>query len=124
MNVVTSSIIQDIRRAKRGGKYPIKLRLTYQGIQKYFPLGIDLTLKEFEKSNKSDSRGRFKDNRLFFNGVESKAEKVIRSIEPFTFESFKLAFNKTTNIRKDVFDIFEEQLKNCVCSLTVILMIY
>jgi len=111
MPKATTSVIHDIRRPKKSGTFPVKLRVTYQGIQKYFPLGYDLTILEWDKTNSPKPRDEFKDNKMFFNKVEAKALKVARSIDPFSFEGFKKVFNKTSDYKKDAFDLYEDYIK-------------
>ena len=51
-------IILDLRRTKKNGLYPVKVRLTQNRIQKYYPLGMDLSASDFERiQNGSVRRG-------------------------------------------------------------------
>ena len=52
----TITLVQDTRRAKEKDKYPMKLRVTYQRVQKYFPLGVDLTIEEYENIKSTKTR--------------------------------------------------------------------
>ena len=58
MASVKAAMVLDTRRAKEGNKYPVKLRLTFERKQKYYPTPYDLTETEFEKVMfpKEDSR--------------------------------------------------------------------
>src|SRR5687768_7441945 len=79
----TISIYIDTRRAKVGnqpepkeegmpktlkknaGLYPVKLRVYYNKVTRYYPTGYDLTVSDFEKSYKAEKpRGEYKDLKI------------------------------------------------------------
>ena len=49
MQPVKTATILDTRRIKKDGTYPIKLRITFDRKQQYYPTPYDLTAPEFEK---------------------------------------------------------------------------
>jgi len=106
----TTSVILDQRIQKKDGTYAVKLRITFQRITKYYPLGIYLTPEEWEKVNGEKPRGETKNNKIFFNQIESKAISTIKSLPSFSFEAFEKAFNKQTDLSKDVFSIFDDYI--------------
>lgn len=106
----TSSIILDKRIQRKDGTYAVKLRITSQRISKYYPLGIYLTLEVWDKVNGEKSRNDFKDYKIFFNRIELKAIGVIKSLPAFSFEAFEKAFNKQTDITKDVLTQFDDYI--------------
>jgi integrase/recombinase XerD len=63
----TITLVQDTRRAKDKDKYPMKLRVTYERVQKYFLLGIDLTKDEYENVKSTKTRKDLADNKLIFD---------------------------------------------------------
>ncbi|WP_266203379.1 tyrosine-type recombinase/integrase [Pontibacter kalidii] len=88
------NIYQDTRRAKGNGLYPIKLRVYLssgeQRKQKLYPLGIDLTIEDFERSYLAPKpRGDFKDLKLELIAKEKHAYEILDGMKVFTFEKFE-----------------------------------
>lgn len=106
----TSSIILDKRIQRKDGTYAVKLRITFQRIAKYYPIGVYLTFEEWEKVNGEKPRNDFKDYKILFNKIELKAVEIIKSLPEFSFESFEKSFNKQTDIRRDVFSLFDDYI--------------
>jgi len=46
---VTISIILDTRRIKKSGKFPVKLRVTFQRVPEYYQTVFNLSKEEWEK---------------------------------------------------------------------------
>lgn len=107
---VTTAIIQDKRIKTKDNTYAIKLRITYQRIQKYYPLGYHFSEDDWKEIQEPKPRKKFKDDKIFFNGIEQRAIAVIKTLDPFSFEAFNRAFNKKTDLQKDVFTLFEEYI--------------
>lgn len=108
---VTLAIIQDKRIKRKDNTYAIKLRVTYQAIQKYYPLGVHLTVEDWAKVYNPKVKGKLKEHQLFFNKIEQKAHQTLRTVDPFSFEGFNKAFNKKTDLSKDVFTFYDEFIK-------------
>jgi len=87
-----TQIILDTRRSKSDKRFPLKLRLTYARKQKYFPLGLDLTIEEYDKIRGEKPRGEYKDLLIKINGFEEKAVRIIESLSRFSFEKFEIGF--------------------------------
>lgn len=115
----TAAVTLDIRRQKSNGKYPVRLRITYQRERKYYTLKLDdLTTEEWEKLTKAE---RLRDVRL--SEIKTKAadyEKLARDvfgrIPRFTFTRFEEGFFAdhsidTKNTANSVFHAFEEVVK-------------
>ena len=45
--------ILDHRRPKNNGLFPVKIRVTLNRVQKYYPIGLDLTVSDFERIQNS-----------------------------------------------------------------------
>ena len=54
----TTAVVHDTRVCKKDGTYAIKLRLTYDREQKYFPLGKFLTKEDWELLKSGKHRNR------------------------------------------------------------------
>ena len=105
---VTTAIMQDYRIKRKDNTYAIKLRVTFNRLQKYYPLGVHLTPEEWEKTQQPNPRKEHKANQLFFNKIEQRAIGVIKELEPFTFQSFEKKFNQKAAPKKDVFFLLQE----------------
>ncbi len=105
---VTTAIMQDYRIKRKDNTYAIKLRVTFNRLQKYYPLGVHLTPEEWEKTQQPNPRKEHKANQLFFNKIEQRAISVIKELEPFTFQSFEKKFNQKAAPKKDVFFLLQE----------------
>lgn len=88
MKPVTTSIIHDTRIRKNDGTYAVKIRVTHNRVQKYFPINFHLSKEDWKKTQMSRPRGIFKELKLKFNAIESKAIQIIAKLHPFTFEKF------------------------------------
>lgn len=71
--------------------YPVRLRVTFQRTQKYYPTGHDMTEADWAKMN-SRKPGELKDKLLELNQIEARAKKIIDKIPVFSFEAFKKSF--------------------------------
>ncbi|MBN1185682.1 MAG: site-specific integrase [Bacteroidales bacterium] len=105
---VTTAIILDTRKKRKDETYTVKLRVTYNRMQKYYPLGVHLTPEEWEKTLQPNPRGDNKDNKVFFNKIEHRAIEVIKELEPFSFQAFEKKFNQKAAPKKDVFYLLQE----------------
>jgi len=113
---VTISIVLYKKRIKKNNKYPAKLRITYNRIQKYY--GIDnkdrvyeFTEDEFDKIISPKPRGEYKDIKLEFSLIEKKAEKIVKSMTDFSFEKFRTQFGAKPKELKNVFYYYEARIK-------------
>ena len=106
----TSSIVLDQRIQRKDGTYAIKLRITFQRLSKYYPIGIYLSSEEWEKVNGEKPRGDFKDYKILLNKIELNAINTIRALPGFSFEAFEKAFNKQSDLSKDVLSLFDEYI--------------
>ncbi|MBI9055742.1 MAG: site-specific integrase [Bacteroidales bacterium] len=93
-NKVSSSIVLFKKRAKNNGKFPAKLRVTYNRNQRYFSIDnkeriYEFTHAEFDKITGAKPRGIFKDIHLEFSIIEEKARKIIDKLPEFSFDDFK-----------------------------------
>lgn len=108
---VTTSIILDKRVQRKDGTFAVKLRITFNREQKYFPLGQHLLEEDWDKTQSLKARAEHKEMQLFFNKVEQKAQDIIKDLDPFTFTAFDKAFNNKTDKAKDVFSYLESYME-------------
>ena len=91
---VSTSIVLYKSQTKKNGKHPAKLRVTYNRKQMYYSIDnkervYEFTPEEFNKVLAPKPRGVLKDIKLEFSLIEDKANKIIASMETFSFRQFK-----------------------------------
>lgn len=92
------SIYLDSRRAKKNGKYPVKLRLFEANTrkQKLYATPFDYTLKEFESIwNTTRPRKEFKEARLKLQALENRANEIAQNLNVFSIEQFERKLIRT-----------------------------
>lgn len=112
------SVYLDIRRQKKNGLYPVKLRV-YGNVlekQKFYPTIFEFSKEEFESTwNTIKPRIAYKDNRVKLQSLESKANEVASKIIPFSFEKFERQLYRKAGEGSNVFyhyDQIIERYKN------------
>ena len=114
-NKVSTSIILDTRRKLKDGKFPVKLRVTYQRKQKYYPVINDkgeafaYTESNYEKVRDPKARGSNKDDFMSLNDIEKRATDAIEKLPVFSFETFEKRFLSGSS-KDDVFGAFRQQI--------------
>lgn len=107
-----TSIVHDTRTIKKDNTYPVKLRLTYQREQKYYPLGISLATDDWDKITQTNPRKTLKDNKLFFAKMEEKATIILKDMDQFSFEAFEKKFLNTAPSKKELFTLIQDYIDN------------
>lgn len=111
---ITTAIIHDKRFTRKDGTYPVKLRITYNRQQKYYPTGVRLSSEDWLKVFSEKAKGDYKDNQMFLNKIEKHAVEIIKEMPVFTFTLFEKKFNqkpKADETLEDVFNEYISQLK-------------
>jgi site-specific recombinase XerD len=91
-NNILCQVVPDTRRSTNGEKYPLKLRITYKGLRRYYGTGHTVTLNEWEKINTSSVKGRLREIRNDIVDIEKNASRVANQIAIFNFTDFQDAF--------------------------------
>ena len=114
----TTAIILETRKPHKNGRYPVKLRLTYQRKQMYYVLqdenkkNLSLTKSMFEKVMGDRPREKYKKLRIHLNELERIArEEVINRLTVFTFEAFEARYFSKKTDQLDVFSSMEARAK-------------
>ncbi len=92
--MVTVAVILDTRKVKKGGKYPLKLRIYVNGEREYYPMVHDLSKDDFNKLSASNINSYLKEIRSDIKIVEADASKAIRKIKPFNLKIFEQSYIK------------------------------
>lgn len=107
----TTSIIQDTRKLKKNGKYPIKLRVTHNRISRFFYVNVDLSQEEFEKVMKQNPRAEFKEIKMKLLIIEQKAQNIINELTYFNFEEFRDLFYSKVDY-KNVYSVWSKYIED------------
>ncbi|WP_321370478.1 site-specific integrase [uncultured Draconibacterium sp.] len=107
---VTTAIVLDKRIQKKDETYAVKLRITHNRYQKYYPINEFLTVEEWEKTNDNKSRGDYKKNRVYFNQIEKRAIDIIKELHPFSFPAFEKKFNQDSTKQLDALMLMQSYI--------------
>ena len=114
------SIVIDKRRSKKNNArkplFPVRLRV-YDSVlkkDKRYKLDIDLTEEDYQrifypKGNERLSRD-LKEIKIKLNKYESDAEKVLRELEVFTFDSFERKYFRDRNTVQNIITHYNEKI--------------
>jgi integrase/recombinase XerD len=105
---VKTALILDTRRALSDGKYPIKLRLTFNRRQRYYTTHFSASRDEFEKYMGRNPKGLHKQIRMALDAIEQKANEVINELRIFDFSLFERKFNRDSQLQEDVYSYYEK----------------
>lgn len=107
----STAIVQDTRRPKKDGTFPIKLRVTLDREQKYYTTPLSLTIEDFEKTQGARPRNEFKDISLRLQAIESKAAGIVQQLPLFTWLTFEKFFLGNTAAGSSLTDAFTQYAK-------------
>lgn len=105
-----TAIILDTRKALKTGKFPIKLRVTFNRRQSYYPIDISLTQDEFENVTDKKAKGNNKTIKLQLEAIEQKANDIISEMTVFDFSTFKKKLYSNQSVREDVYHHYENKI--------------
>lgn len=106
----TTAIILDQRFKKKDHTYTVKLRVTWNREQKYYPLGKSLTPDQWESMHSKELKDKeLKRLKLLFGKIEKTAIALIDEMEVFSFPLFEKLFNSQPKGPTDV--LHELELK-------------
>ena len=116
---ITTSIELDKRSERKDGTHPVKLRVYDPETRERKRYGTKyyLTASDFTESwERTRIKKAYQEINLKLKALETKADGVIKELDPFTFEDFeRIMFNKHTGGKRNVnfyFDtIIEDKIK-------------
>jgi len=103
---ITTAFIQDKRRPKADGTYPVKLRLIFQRKNRLFGTVYSLNEIDFKLAMGGKPRGKNKILRQKLDAIETKACKIIEKIPEFTFDAFAEKWYENTEKKGDPNNVF------------------
>ncbi|WP_020602261.1 site-specific integrase [Spirosoma spitsbergense] len=90
IHTATAVVILDTRRNKADGTFPLKLRISFQRVRRYYNIGIDVLEAKWEEvQDKSKTRQELRLIRERIAAFEVKAECVLKTLVEFSFEAFE-----------------------------------
>lgn len=104
------TIIHDTRRAKANGSYPVKVRVTYNRKQKYYPTSVDLFEIEWEKIHGERVGKELKKTKDTIYGVLAKAQGICDDLKVFSFTVFEKLFYKVRNIDGSLINLYNDYI--------------
>lgn len=78
-------------RKENSDTFPVRLRVTFNRVQKYYPTTHDLTEPEWTKA-RSPKPGHLKEKKLEIEAIEARANMIIEKMRVFSFDAFKKKF--------------------------------
>ena len=111
MEGVTTAILIDKRRAKKDGTYPVKLRVTFQGEQRYYKNKYSYTEEMFNSIMGEKTKKGYKEVKLKLNQLEQRAFAIINEMEDFSFSLFEKQFSVKPSDRSNIFYAFDQKIK-------------
>ena len=104
-------LILDKRRPKKNGLFPVKIRITSSRIQKYYPVGIDLTESDFERIKNGTVRKELRELKIRIIEFQSRVQSIIDDMEMFSFHEFKNQLFKKKIKDNDVYKLFDNVIE-------------
>lgn len=96
----TFSIILDTRRVKQSGKYPVKLRVTFQRAPEYYPTVFDVSKSDWEKLSAPRLSSELQTLKNKLKQIEKETSTFIENLEPFSFAEFENKFVRSNSYFK------------------------
>ena len=124
---ITTAIHLDNRRPIKDGRYPVRIRVTFNRKRKYYSISNNrdtrkgkfyLSQDDYNQMMTKSVRGKLKDLKNELEDVEKSAIAIIDSMDQFSFGQFEQLFNerKIDNSKnksvKHYFDKYIKELKN------------
>ena len=116
----TIAIIHDTRRSKSTGLYPIKLRITFARVQRFYQIGVDASKADYtliQDTNaiksvaSSTEKRRLNELKLKCDAIVVKASSIAEKLDDFTFRAFERSFFRNELSIEDVYSYYDDIIK-------------
>ena len=108
-------LYHDTRRKKADGSYPVKVRVTFNRRQKYYPTNVDLTSEQFLNIHSDKVARKHQKIRDVVFGALAKAKQVCDELKVFNFTLFEKQYytirTNDSNL-KSLYDEYELSLRS------------
>ena len=116
--MVYSKIVLDDRR-KKGDlnfSYTVKLRVTFNGEQKYYLTGYKLSKAEFLEVFKKTPSKKMEPIRIQLDHIDLKARTLINKLHGFSFRMFEEKWFEKENATKDVYELYNHVISSKIAA--------
>lgn len=104
-------IILDLRRPKNNCLFPVKVRVTFNRVQKYYSIGLDLTISDFERTQNGSVRKELNVLKSKIIPWDNKTKNIIHQMDPFSFDEFKSKlYDNNEHKVSDVYSLFDRKI--------------
>ncbi len=108
------TIYHDKRREKKGGTYPVKIKVYDGNERKYYPTGVDLTEADFLKVMKGDRLTKeLKKVKDKLDEKKAAATRIASKMEVFDIAVFDRKYKRPTAGNADVFSYYQQKIEEC-----------
>ncbi len=104
--------ILDTRKKKDNGVYSVKIRITFNRVQKYYLTGFKMAEKDFENVMKNVPPKKLQNTRIQLDHLELKAKNIISKLDAFSFRTFEEKFYDNQRMSKSIYDKYMEIINN------------
>ncbi len=112
---ILCQVVPDTRRSTNEKKFPLKLRVTFKGLRRYYSTGHAVTVDEWEKLNSSDVKGRLRSIRNDIANIEKNALRVANQLTIFSFNEFQNTFFDKPIQYQSLESCFKKMIKDIKC---------
>ncbi len=89
MSVLLAVILDTRRMKKKTGKFPLKLRVTYERTPQYYTTTYELTEEDYNKLSASRISITLQDIRERIQEIERTSSEIAKNLDPFAFAEFE-----------------------------------
>ncbi|MBN1950379.1 MAG: site-specific integrase, partial [Bacteroidales bacterium] len=100
-----------LKKSKIDGKQAIQLRVIYNRKPKYYGLKCSVLEEDFQRIQYGKVRGDLRDLKIELQEIESKANAIIRELEPFSFPRFESRFFRPRGKQNNAIMYLQQEVK-------------
>ncbi len=108
--MATVKLIHDCRRAKKGGSYPVKLRVIHDRVAKHYTTTFNLTRDEYSRLFEENPGKKFRKIRDDLYDLRSRANKIIEKLPRFAFPVFERRLFQKSSEEADLLQAYDNYI--------------
>jgi integrase/recombinase XerD len=93
MTVTTAIVLDKRRMIKRTKNYPVCIRVTFQRVPRNFPIGLQLSAKDFGKLSSPNLGDKLRQIKEKLDKEQGRAQAIIKNFNKFSFGAFREQFS-------------------------------
>ena len=102
----------ETRRAKKNGKYPLKVRVVYQSQYHDYKTKYDLSEAEYVEATSDKPKKEFRKLASEITELKTKVFKIIEDLSVFTYQKFEDAYYERIKDASNLYAIFDIYIAN------------